>query len=529
MTDSRKCPFGAAQPQVPEMTAEEEGSWLFGAIETAVDAIVTINGDGLIAYTNPAAQRLFGWSAGEMRGQNVSMLMPEPFRSAHDGYLAHYLETGQRRIIGIGREVRGVRSDGSEFPLHLSVSEVNIGGKPIFTGILRDITHEQREAEEKDRLLRELREQNKKNACLYSAGEVLSRGESEAEVFPELARLIAPACYDPDQVRGRIVFDGESFSGGDFQPSPRVIAAAIHVAGRERGRVEAHLLDTNPSPEARAFEEADHNLLRAIAARLGERLERRQAEAQVIQASKLAAIGELAAGVSHEINNPINGIINCADIILKHPDLDPNVRRFAELLRSEADRIAAIVRNLLTFSRQEKERHSLARLCDIVESTLSLTRKRIAKSHIALQTNIPDDLPKLKCRSEQLQQVLMNLIINAVHALDERFPGPDPMKTLEISARALDEGGATWLRLTVADQGKGIAPEHRDRLFDPFFTTKGRDKGTGLGLSVSDGIVKAHGGLIRVESEPMRYARFHVDLPLNEAWDLEQAARTKTE
>src|SRR5690606_5244780 len=113
-----------------------------------------------------------------------------------------------------------------------------------------------------------------------------------------------------------------------------------------------------------------------------------------------------------------------------------------------------------------------------------------------------------------LQQVLMNLIINSLHALDEKYPQADPDKVLEIHAHPIDFAGRPFLRLTVADRGCGIKPAHVERLFDPFFTTKGRDKGTGLGLSVSDGIVREHGGQIAIESEEGRYARFHVDLPL---------------
>jgi signal transduction histidine kinase len=235
----------------------------------------------------------------------------------------------------------------------------------------------------------------------------------------------------------------------------------------------------------------------------------------VIQASKLASIGEFAAGVAHEINNPVNGIMNCADIVKRELPEDHPKRQFAELIRSEAERIAAIVRNLLAFARQEEREHfQPAHLSDIVETVLSLTRKKIAKSNVHLEVEVPEDLPEVPCRSEQLQQVLMNLIINALHALDERYRGMNPDKILRISAEPTEYDDTAYLRLTVEDHGVGIADHHRERLFDPFFTTKGRDVGTGLGLSISNAIVRDHGGHITVESELGRYARFHVDLPL---------------
>jgi signal transduction histidine kinase len=254
---------------------------------------------------------------------------------------------------------------------------------------------------------------------------------------------------------------------------------------------------------------------------LGVTIERRDAETKVLQASKLASIGELAAGVGHEINNPVNGIINCADILLETLEGGSKNHQFAELVRSEADRIAKIVRNLLTFSRQDRERHSPARLCDVVEAVLSLSRKKIAKSHVELTVNVPEDLPKLKCRSEQLQQVFMNLIINALHSLDDKYPQDNAKKKLNIIGRRIEFDGEPWIRLTIEDFGGGISPVHMERLFDPFFTTKGRDRGTGLGLSVSDGIVKDHGGHISVDSELGQYARFHVDMPLDNGWQIE--------
>jgi signal transduction histidine kinase len=142
------------------------------------------------------------------------------------------------------------------------------------------------------------------------------------------------------------------------------------------------------------------------------------------------------------------------------------------------------------------------------------------KSHVDLRVDVPDDLPKIKCRSEQLQQVLMNLIINSLHALDEKYPKSHPDKVLSLTALPVELADRPFLRLTVEDRGCGIKPADMERLFDPFFTTKGRDKGTGLGLSVSDGIVREHGGQITVESEQGSFARFHVDVPLDNEWSV---------
>lgn len=246
--------------------------------------------------------------------------------------------------------------------------------------------------------------------------------------------------------------------------------------------------------------------------------ERQAMEAQLRQQQKLESIGTLASGVAHEINNPITGIMNYAQLIQDRLPGDSPLTEFTGEIMHETQRVATIVRNLLTFARNEKQSHSPARIADIIEGTLSLIRTIIRHDDITLTVNVPEDLPQLKCRSQQIQQVIMNLMTNARDALNERYPGHDPDKVLELNVQLFEKEGRRWIRATVEDHGMGITPEVRERMFDPFFTTKPRDKGTGLGLAISHGIVKEHQGEITVESEPGRFTRFHVDLPVDNGW-----------
>ncbi len=242
--------------------------------------------------------------------------------------------------------------------------------------------------------------------------------------------------------------------------------------------------------------------------------ERWALEAQLRQQQKLEAIGTLAGGVAHEINNPINGVMNYAQLIQDRLPAGSSLLEFTGEILHETRRIATIVQCLLTFARNEHQSQSPARIADIVEGTLSLIRTVMRRDQITLQVHVPDDLPALRCRSQQLQQVMMNLMTNARDALNERYPGHDPDKVLNVTTNLLEKEGRPWIRVTVEDHGTGITPEVRERMFDPFFTTKPRDKGTGLGLAISHGIVKEHHGEIIVESEPGRFTRIHVDLPV---------------
>jgi len=235
---------------------------------------------------------------------------------------------------------------------------------------------------------------------------------------------------------------------------------------------------------------------------------------------RLESIGTLAGGVAHEINNPINGIMNYAQIIIDRSSDDEHVQTFAREIINEAERVADIVRALLTFARQEKQYHSPAKTADIVEATLSLVQAVLRHDQIALTVDVPDDLPKVRCRSQQIQQVLMNLITNARDSLNERYPEFDKNKTLRIAASVLKEDGDGWVRLTVEDHGTGIPEDARERIFDPFYTTKGPDVGKGLGLSASHGIAGEHKGRLQVESEVGEWTRFHLDLPVAKEGEL---------
>jgi signal transduction histidine kinase len=253
-----------------------------------------------------------------------------------------------------------------------------------------------------------------------------------------------------------------------------------------------------------------------------------QLDARLRQAQKLESIGTLASGIAHEINNPLTGMINYAQLILERTEKDA-LREFARGIVDEGNRVATIVRNLLTFSRQQKESHSPARMADIVAATLSLIGAALRKDEIEVISDVPEDLPPIKCRSQQIQQVVLNLLTNARDALNLRYEGFHDDKVIRLTAQDVEHDGRAWIRLTVEDHGVGIAAEIVDRIFDPFFTTKPRDQGTGLGLSISYGIVRDHYGTLTVESGSASGTRFTMELPVDGGRDLAATARDERE
>jgi len=248
--------------------------------------------------------------------------------------------------------------------------------------------------------------------------------------------------------------------------------------------------------------------------------EKEKLQAQLLQSQKMESIGTLASGVAHEINNPLNVMLNYGQLLLDDASDPDRVKDFAGNIMKEGERVAVIVRTLLSYARQEKESHSPAQIADIIRSSLSLIGSVLRKAQIEIVCEIPEWLPSIKCRSQQIQQVLMNLLTNARDALIERYPMGSGDKIIRIVASPIEREGAHWVRLSVEDHGDGIPADTAERLFNPFFTTKPRDKGTGLGLSISYEIVADHHGELWFETELGRGTKFHIDLPVDNGWSL---------
>jgi predicted ATPase/signal transduction histidine kinase/tRNA A-37 threonylcarbamoyl transferase component Bud32 len=238
-------------------------------------------------------------------------------------------------------------------------------------------------------------------------------------------------------------------------------------------------------------------------------VERAELETQLRQQQRLESLGTLASGIAHEINNPVQGIMNYAELISANVDDRDTVIDFAGEISHEAERVASIVRNLLAFSRQDRDQRLEATdLATVVNGTLSLLQAVLRKEHIRIELDVPP-LP-VRCRVQQIQQIILNLVTNARDALNQHLPEIDVRRKIEIRG---ESGPGGRVRLIVEDHGPGIPDDVVAHIFDPFFTTKGRDKGTGLGLSVSHGIAKEHGGEILVETRLGEGTRFIIDLP----------------
>ena len=325
--------------------------------------------------------------------------------------------------------------------------------------------------------------------------------------------------YGPQQLTGRDV--REIIRPADDAPATGALAELLDGKTSGEGEFQIKTTAGAPLPVAVSFNTlATDNerliivIIRDLSARRRLEREREQMQQQLYQTAKLAALGELSAGVAHEINNPLNGVINFAQLLKDEGGARSDFeRQMVDGIIDEGGRIANIVSGLLTFARSDAQVLGRVSLAEAVKTSLALFGRRFDKDGIRVETDVPNDLPPVRADGSRLRQVVLNLISNAHHALKAKPADGTHGKLLRISARRVERDGHTLVCVEFYDNGVGIRRADLDRVFDPFFTTRRATGGTGLGLSISFGIIREHGGTIRVESTEGEFARFIVELP----------------
>jgi two-component system sensor kinase FixL len=361
---------------------EAREAHLKSILDTVPDAMIVIDERGVMQSFSVAAERLFGWPADEAIGRNVSMLMPNPYRDAHDGYLERYLTTGERRIIGIGRVVVGERRDGSTFPMELSVGEMRSPDRRFFTGFVRDLT--------------------------------------------------------------------------------------------ERQATERRLQDV---------------------------------QGELVHVGRLTAMGEMASALAHELNQPLSAVANYVKGSVRLLDQDPidreKIRGALASAGDQALRAGQIIRRLRDFVGKGEAERRIESLSQLLEEAGALAMVGAKERGVRLLYAIDRRVDLVLADRVQIQQVVLNLMRNAVEAMDD-----EPRRDLTVGAKPVD---GDMVEVFVADSGHGISPDIADQLFQPFITTK--QQGMGIGLSISRTIIEAHGGRIWVESNPGGGSVFRFTLP----------------
>jgi len=508
----------AARGAAARQTRSRQGLEYRAVLDAAVDAIIVIDHLGTIQEFSQAAQRVFGYVPEEIIGRNVRDLMPEPWRSEHDGYLQRYHETRSPHIIGIGREVRARRKDGSIFPCDLAVGRVQGMEPPRFIGFIRDITTRQEAEEQLRRSEAELRLAQE----LANLGNYVMHADGSAPDYfsPQLYRILGVEPHDRGLVR-------EEFLGKWVHPSDRK-RVAVEFARMEAGNgsldLEYQVVLRDGTVKhlhhlTQAVFGADGRLQKYVGT-IHDITDRRRAEdeARVLQErlthfSRLSTMGEMAAGLAHEINQPLSAIATYAQAcqrLIRQPDHEiEDVLAALEQINAQALRAGEVIRRLRNFVKNREVKREPVNCARLLEDLSTLAETDARLHNIRLRIDCREPLPTVYADPIQLQQVVLNLVRNAIDAMSD---APEDQREVVLTTREAADGE---VEITVADRGTGLAPEATEHLFNPFFTTKA--SGTGLGLAISRSIVRAHGGRLWHTPNDGCGVRFHFTLPVSPA------------
>lgn len=367
-----------------------------------------------------------------------------------------------------------------------------------------------------------LGERIKELTCLYGIAQVATQPEpSLEEALQQIVGLLPPAWQYPENTAARLTLDGRAYVTPGFRRSRYRLSADILVAGQRRGVVEVVYLEHRPELEAGVFLMEEEKLIDAVAKEVGLIAERKEAadeksklHQQLAHADRLATIGQLAAGVAHELNEPLGSILGFAQLARDCPALPEQASKDVEKVITSSLYAREVIRKLMVFARQMPPQKAQVDVNQVIDDALYFLEARCAKAGIEVVRELAAKVPEVTADAAQLKQILVNLVVNAIQAM------PDG-GTLTVSTRTGDKS----VTLAVRDTGIGMEERVLERVFLPFFTTKDVNEGTGLGLAVVHGIVTSHGGSIDVQSRPGEGTQFEVVLPVTKPGNAQEDSK----
>ena len=479
--------------------------------ESIADGITVSNLDGNIIQVNDAVVSMQGYNTREeLIGRNTFESIAQKDHPRAGENLEKTLKKGRSGTI----EYTLLKKDRSEFPAELSASVLSDadGNAAGFVAITRDIT-ERKQAEDA------LRESEERYRALVNLGGTVGEAivmlqdneqGNAVQVFVsnEWPRITG---YSRKELLGMSFFDllhpryrESSRARHKRKMSGEIIPALFEMSIIKKDGTEVPIELTSAYTTYKG-EHANVAFIRDITERKQAEEREKQLQAELLQSSRLASIGELAAGVAHEINNPLTGVIGFSQRLLRKSTNEED-SRYLESIYREAWRAAKVVENLLAFARRRETKRQYADINEILGKTLELRAYELRTGNIDLVVELTPGLPKTRVDFQQIEQVFLNLILNAEQAITEaNRAGKLSIKTQKMDGR---------IRISFADNGPGMSAETLDKVFDPFFTTRDQKGGTGLGLSLCHGIVTDHGGKIYARSKPGQGSTFFIELPL---------------
>ena len=482
-------------------------------VATAAEGILTLDAKGKIESFNRAAEFMFGYSSGELIGEDVHVLMPEPYRSAHSSYVDHYLETGETSIMGRGREVVAIRKDGTTFPIHLAASEIVIDGERCFAGIIRDIS-EQKAAERSlqaiERRFRAVFDQRHQLTGILSIDGIVLEANQNSLDFAGIER---------EAVIGRKYWDTPWWSHSSALQN-RIHDAICDAAGGDTVRFEASSKRADGTLATLEFSirpitdsEGDIVFLvpesHDITDQRRAEDEARHHRERIAHVSRLSTLGEMAAGIAHEINQPLTAISLFAQAgkrLVEAGDYE-KLGEVCDKLGEHALRASAVIDRMQSMARQRTSARESADCNALIEASVRLAEAEARIYDIEIESDFEKGLPAVRADVVQVQQVALNLLRNGMEAMTQANDAGG--RKIRVRTMLRDD---RQIEVAVADSGSGVPDDYADKLFTPFSTTK--KAGMGMGLSISKAIIAAHAGQIGYFNNDSGGATFWFTLPI---------------